>query len=186
MYEKLGAVVESGRERWYKTQPAAIALFTSPGMVMIYNGQEFGEDYWLPQEGAVRVLPRPLRWQQYENDFIGQRLRWLYSKLAAIRTDHPALRGPHFFPATTHPDGYGILNEHVVIFHRYGKAEAGLTRYLIVINYGDRDEWITVPFSTDGEWQDLLNDSSVHALGFRFQNYHVPSNWGSIFYQLAT
>lgn len=37
-----------GRSRWFKTQPPAITLLTSPGAVMIRNGQEFGEDYLSP------------------------------------------------------------------------------------------------------------------------------------------
>ena len=175
-----------GRHRWYKTQPAAIALFTSPGMTMIYNGQEFGEDYWLPHEGAARVSPRPLRWQQYENDFIGERLRWLYGKLANIRSSHPALRGSHFFPTTNHPDGYGVLNDEIVIYHRYDNSAVGLARYLIVINYGDWDQWITVPFSTDGEWEDLLNDSIFHVSNYCLPNCHIPANWGRIFHHLKT
>jgi 1,4-alpha-glucan branching enzyme len=175
-----------GRERWYKSQAGAIALFTSPGMVMIYNGQEFGEAYWLPQEGAARVLPRPLRWQQYENDFVGERLRWLYSKLAAIRAEHPALRSTNVFPTAGQPDGYGILNEAVVIYHRYGETAVGLARYLVVINYSDWNQWITVPFSTNGEWLDLLNDRPSQIANFRLANYLIPSNWGAIFYQLET
>lgn len=173
-----------GRDRWYKTQPAAIALFTSPGMPMIYNGQEFGEDYWLPGAGSGRVEPRPLRWQQYENDFAGQRLRWLYRKLADIRGTHPALRSPFFFPGATHPDGYGIQNDQIVIYHRYGRIAAGLARYIIVINYSDWDQWLAVPFSANGEWLDLLNDKTSHISDFRLENHLVSSNWGEIFYQL--
>ena len=48
-----------GRGRWFKTQPPAIALLTSPGIALLHNGQEFGEDYFLPSEGADRVQPGP-------------------------------------------------------------------------------------------------------------------------------
>ncbi len=174
-----------GRERWYKSQPAAIALFTSPGMVMVYNGQEFGEDYWLPQEGAVRVSPRPLRWQEHGVDFIGQRLSWLYGRLAAIRRDHPALRSPYMFPAAPHPDGYGVINEEIVIFHRYGQTAGGLARYIIALNFGDGDQWVDIPFSANGVWQELLGETAVTVTNFRLHNHHVPSNWGRIFYQAA-
>ncbi|MCP4427880.1 MAG: 1,4-alpha-glucan branching enzyme, partial [Chloroflexi bacterium] len=127
-----------GRHRWYKSQPAAIALLTSPGLPMIHNGQEFGEDYWLPHEGAERVQARPLRWDSYANDFIGQRLFAIYQKLIQIRRDHPALRSSNYFPTSNHPDGYGIINDKVVIFHRYGEDESGnFQRFIIVINYAD-------------------------------------------------
>ena len=173
-----------GRDRWYKTQPATIALFTSPGMTMIYNGQEFGENYWLPDEGAARVSPRPLRWELFQDDFVGQRLRWLYTKLATMRRAHPALRGAGVFPATNHPDGYGAINDEIVIYHRYGETAVGFARYIIVINFGDGDQWIDVPFSTNGDWVDLLNDKTFHIDDFHHSNTRVPSNWGRIFYQL--
>lgn len=174
-----------GRGSWFKSQPAAIALFTSPGMVMLYNGQEFGEDYWLPQEGAARVAPRPLRWQAFSEDFVGQRLRWLYGRLATIRREHPALRSAHVFPAAPHPDGYGVVHEEVVIYHRYGQTAKGLARYIIVLNFGDGDHWLDIPFSTNGVWQELLAETAVTVNDYRLRDYPVPSNWGCIFYQLA-
>ncbi len=48
-----------GRGEWWRTQPALIALLTAPGAVLLHNGQEFGEDYWLPDSGRERVAPRP-------------------------------------------------------------------------------------------------------------------------------
>ena len=39
-----------GRARWYKTQAPAISLLTSPGIVLIHNGQEFGEAYAVPED----------------------------------------------------------------------------------------------------------------------------------------
>jgi 1,4-alpha-glucan branching enzyme len=46
-----------GRDRWYKAQVPAISLLTSPGIVLIHNGQEFGEDYFIPESNGARVLP---------------------------------------------------------------------------------------------------------------------------------
>jgi hypothetical protein len=66
--------IAGGRERWFKTQPSAIALLTAPGTVMIHNGQEFGEDYFLPESGPDRVQSRPLRWEDHGTDFAGQRI----------------------------------------------------------------------------------------------------------------
>jgi pullulanase len=99
-----------GREGgWFKTQPAAITLLTSPGAVLIRNGQEFGEDYCLTPPGqdekthpcGQRVAPRPLRWDTLAQDSIGKTLFGLYKKLIQIRKDHPSLRSPNFFPFLT-------------------------------------------------------------------------------------
>jgi 1,4-alpha-glucan branching enzyme len=57
-----GARDHLGGLQWYRTQPYAIALFTSPGTVMLHNGQEFAEDYWIMEDDrgtGRRVKPRP-------------------------------------------------------------------------------------------------------------------------------
>ncbi|MCP4416015.1 MAG: 1,4-alpha-glucan branching enzyme [Chloroflexi bacterium] len=173
-----------GRQRWYKSQPAAIALLTSPGLVMIHNGQEFGEDYWLPHEGAERVKERPLRWDSYANDFIGQRLFTLYQNLIRIRRDYPALRSSNYFPSSNHPDGYGIVNDSVVVFHRYGEGENGnLQRFIIAINYADGDQHITIPFPTNGLWRDLLNEETAVVANYRLFHQCISSNWGRFYFQ---
>jgi 1,4-alpha-glucan branching enzyme len=172
-----------GRQRWFKTQPAAIALLTSPGMVMLHNGQEFGEEYWLPASGGGRVLPRPLHWGSFGEDIAGQRLYSVYQKLIAIRKDHPSLRSANYFPVANHPDGYGVINERVVIFHRYGPGVDGSREHFIVaINFADDDRLVDIPFSANGEWQDLLNGEKVHVAGFRLFKQRIPSNWGCIYY----
>ena len=74
-----------------RTQPLAIVLMTFPGSPMIQNGQEFGEDYWLVENGSRRVNLRPLHWS-FANDFIRKSLRDLYQKLIKIRNDFPGLR----------------------------------------------------------------------------------------------
>lgn len=173
-----------GRSRWFKTQAPAITLLTSPGTPMIHNGQEFGEDYWLPHEGPGRVEPRPLRWAQRapgSGDFAGERLYDVYRRLIEIRRDHPALRSPNFFPYPfNHPDGYGAFPEKgVVVYHRWDERE----RFIIAVNYSDWDQWLDIPFPANGPWEDLLNDETVTVAGWRLGNYRVRSNWGAIFFQ---
>ena len=177
-----------GRNRWFKTQAPAIALLTSPGTVLIRNGQEFGEDYYLPNQGEGRVVPRPLRWNTYgpdSGDFTGSRLFEIYQKLIQIRKNHPALRSSNVFPLQNHPDGYGVLlDQDVVIFHRYGEREDGMIeRFIIVINYSDFDQVVTIPFSTLGTWTDILNDDVAFIANYRLFNQTIASNWGRIYVQ---
>ena len=180
--------VAGGRSRWFKSQPAAIALMTSPGSVLIHNGQEFGEDYHLPETGSERVQPRPLRWHANgpERDFAGGRLHSLYSKLARIRASHPALRSPNFFPYPfNHPDGYGVLADgEVVVYHRWGEdTEGDLERFIIAVNYSDFDRFIDIPFSVDGDWEELLDGGTVRVEDFRLRGERIPSNWGRIYWR---
>lgn len=178
-----------GRTRWFKTQPAAIALLTSPGAVLIHNGQEFGEDKFLPGSGNGRVVPRPLRWNSdspLAGDFVGGRLFDLYRQLTAIRNEHPALRSPNFFPFPfNHPDGYGaFLDQDVVIYHRWGPATDGrMERFIVVVNYSDFDQRVDIPFPSNGRWEDLLNGGFVSVDGFRLANQRIFSNWARIYYQ---
>lgn len=178
-----------GRRRWFKTQPAAIALLTSPGTVMIHNGQEFGEEKFLPGSGDGRVVPRPLQWSTQSSesgDFTGQRLYNLYSQLIRIRNEHPALRSANFFPPLfNHPDGYGAFTDRdVVVFHRYGPAAGGsFERFIIVINYSDFDQSVDIPFSLNGRWDDLLNGGSASVQDFRLLSQKINSNWARIYHR---
>jgi 1,4-alpha-glucan branching enzyme len=174
--EKLG-----GRERWWRTQAPAIALFTAAGAPMIHNGQEWGEQYWMPEDGDGRVLPRPLRWAQAD-DAIGRQLIALYAKLAAIREVHPALRSSNFYPRDEAAEGYGVDEERgIVIFHRWGNDDAGrLERFIIAVNYSPFAQRIDIPFSADGRWDDLLNGVSAEVSGFQLRGHVVPSHWGEI------
>lgn len=175
-----------GRGRWFKTQPPAISLLTSPGIVLLHNGQEFGEDYFLPSEGADRVQPRPLRWNSHGVDFEGRRLYAVYKKLIQIRKDHPSLRSPNFFPfPVNHPDGYGSFPEKdVVVFHRFGSATDGqFERFIIVINYSDFDQFVDIPFPVNGRWDDLLDQQSFVVDNFRLLSQRIASNWGRIYYK---
>jgi len=85
-----------GRGRWFKTQAPAISLLTSAGIGLLHNGQEFGEEYYLPSDGPDRVQPRPLRWNAHSQDFAGKRLFEIYRKLIRIRLEHPSLRSANF------------------------------------------------------------------------------------------
>jgi pullulanase len=188
-----GARENAGALRWYKTQPYVIALLTCPGTPMIQNGQEFGEDHWIPEndEGTGRrVLPRPLHWKFF-NDRIGHTLFDLYRRLIAFRKNSPALRSPHFYPQSWepwqtrfNPEGYGVDTEkQVAIYHRWGQdAHGALQRVIIVLNFSAMDQDVTVPFSDNGTWEDLLSGWKLEVQNYR-HSFNVGSNWGHVFVQ---
>jgi maltooligosyltrehalose trehalohydrolase len=63
---------EGNRDLWYKVQPYLIGMLTAKGIPMLWQGQEFGENYYVPDEGWGRVLLfRPVRWD-YFYDPIGK------------------------------------------------------------------------------------------------------------------
>ena len=180
-----------GRDRWWNAQVPLIALFTSPGAVLIHNGQEYGDDYWLPAEGSGRVKPRPLHWD-FLDDIAGQRLLALHQKLIQIRKTHPALRFHNFYPryydermTEFNDQGYGIdESRDIAIYHRWGSAEDGqLERFIIVLNFSGYGQHVNVPFSTNGVWQDLLNGGEYLVEDYRMPHHLINSNWGKVFYR---
>ena len=191
--------VAGGRDKWYRVQPYLIALYTCPGAVMVNNGQEFGRSEYMPEDDSglppdqKRVIPRPLRWAE-SNDAIGLMVRDKYTRLARIRREYPALRTPNFYPdyydetwAHFSPEGYGVdVDKQVVIYHRWGPApDSGVERFIVVLNFSGSDQYVDMPFPTNGAWQDVLNGGAVQVADYRLHNFRVSSNWGNIFCQKA-
>jgi 1,4-alpha-glucan branching enzyme len=81
---------EGDRDRWYMLQPYLIALLMSKGVPMLWQGEEFAENYFLPEFGSGRVsLLRPLRWD-YFYDGSGQSIVTASAQAAT----HPARAEP--------------------------------------------------------------------------------------------
>jgi pullulanase len=153
-----------GRAAWWRTQPLVIALLTAAGAPLIHNGQEFGDQYWFPEDGGGRVMPRPVQWQIADDD-PGRRLRRLYTQLIAIRLQHPALRTLNFYPdpyderlADFDDDGFGVSEQRgLAVFHRWGPdGEGRIEKFIIVLNFSAYDQQLDVPFSDNGTWHELL------------------------------
>lgn len=192
-----GAKDNNGSMSWYKTQPYVIALFTTPAIPMIFNGSEFGDDYWIPENDngtGRRIYPRPIHWKLV-NDQIGKNLIRLYSKLAQFRLQYRGLRSVNFYPAyweewqtKFNEAGYGIdVEKQVVIYHRWGLDEEGtLQQFVIILNFSDMPQHISVPFPENGMWIDLLSDEDnpwKPVVTDRHLNFEIGSNWGHIFFK---
>jgi hypothetical protein len=191
-----GARDNQGCMKWFKTQPYAILLYTSPATPLVQNGQELGETYWIMEDDAGsgrRVIPRPIHWK-FADDPIGGSLLRLYRRLGEIRQKYAGLRSPNFYPqpweewqTQFNPQGYGIdVGRQLAIYHRWGNDENGaLQRFIIVLNFSDDAHEVMVPFSADGEWTDLLSgysgDRKVQVSG-GWLALRVSSNWGHVFY----
>lgn len=186
--QKVGA-----RDQWWRTQPYMIALLTSPGAVLLHNGQEWGQMDWMPEPGEEeerhrdmpRVQPRPLRWNELQ-DGPGQAIFSLYRKLIQIRRAHPALCSANFHPRgwlaereTLDSDGFGVdAARGIAVYHRW----AGDQRYYVALNFSDEAQSIEVPVAMDGEWEDLLSGWRAAASGNHIR-LEVGPHWGHVFYR---
>ncbi|MBD2511249.1 1,4-alpha-glucan branching enzyme [Nostoc muscorum FACHB-395] len=181
---------------WFKTQPYVLALLTLPGAILIHNGQELGDEYFIPepqpgQDVKDRITKRPVNWDKL-NDDIGKSLFSLYKKLIQIRTNYPSLCSPNFYPSPYderdihfNQYGYGVdINKKLVIYHRWGNGLYGqLERFIIVLNFSAYDQYVDIPFSFNGIWKDLLNDNQTYTVtNYRLYNQKINSNWGRILY----
>jgi len=187
------------RDQWFRTQPYMIALATCSGGIMLHNGQEWGqyEDIWEDDSHApaadVRVQSRPLLWAEESGDPIGLTMEGLYAFLLQMRINHPGLCSPNFYPDTYDqswtafsPDGYGInVSSQIAIYHRWGPNAAGTMEFfMVVLNFTGNTQWVNIPFPSNGNWTDLINNNTVASVSnFWLANYPVPSNWGCVFVQ---
>jgi len=123
---------------------------------------------------------------------LGAPLFKLYKRLIQLRQTHAGLRSHNFYPdqweawqTQFNPEGYGVdLEKQVLIYHRWGNSEDGrLERFIIVLNFSARPQSVDIPFSTNGVWQDLLNECFEDVTDFRLPNQRIESNWGRIYHQ---
>lgn len=188
-----GARTNEGALRAYRTQPYAIAMMTSSGTPMIQNGQEFGEDYRIPeddQRSGRRVQPRPLHWS-YADDKFGRTLVDVYAKLCDIRKTYEVLRTGDFYPAyweewqtQFNPAGFGVdTHRNLMIFKRYGHLSTGaFHQFMVVLNFAEYNQQVVVNFSDNGPWTDLLSGWTPHIHNYQLE-FEIGSNWGHVFFR---
>ena len=163
------------RDLWYKVQPYLIALLTAKGIPLLWQGQEFGENYWLPHEGWGRVkLHRPVRWD-YFYDSIGKRVIALVRKLTKLRQQGSQFRrGNHYF--YNHHDRY--QSKGVLLFSRQDSSAYSL----VALNFGDADQTVPFWFPISGDYgEELHREHNLPGIVKNTQCWlTVPSNYGRI------
>ncbi len=146
--------LEGNRERWYMVQPYLIATLMSKGIPLLWQGEEFGENYFLPDFGAGRVaLLRPLRWDFFY-DTPGQQLITLVRKLLRIRARRSQIRrGAYFF----FNDWDRYQRNGILLFARY----AGAQYSLIAVNTGDTEQTVPFWFPIGGDYTEELHGGGL-------------------------
>jgi 1,4-alpha-glucan branching enzyme len=167
---------EGDRNRWYMLQPYLIALLMSKGQPMLWQGEEFGENYSLPDFGTGRVaLLRALRWDFFY-DAAGQRLVQLVRKLLRIRRNRPQLRGGAYYFFN---DWNRYLSKGLLLFARYDAP----AYTLVAINIGDTDQTVPFWFPIAGNYVEELHGGDVNLSGIvplQETFLTVPSHYGRI------
>lgn len=165
---------EGNRANWYRLQPYLIALLAAKGIPMLWQGQEFGENYFVPDSGLGRVLLlRPLRWD-YFYDEAGKNLVKLTRSLVSLRKNCTELRrGDHYF----HNDYDRYLSRGILLFQREDAAAVSL----IAVNFTGIEQRVPFVFTRAGNYIEQLHGQDNFAVEERQERWlTVPSNYGRV------
>ena len=168
-------LAEGDRSKWYMVQPFLMGILSSPGIPLLWQGQEFGENYVVPDQGWGRVmLFRPVRWD-YFYDAVGQTLVNLVRKLIKLRHRLPQLRqGDHFF----YNDHDRYQSRDILVFSR----RLGDDFTLVALNFGTEDQTVPFTFPLGGDYVEELHglDNLRGVTAGHELCITVPSHYGRI------
>jgi 1,4-alpha-glucan branching enzyme len=184
------AAAFSDRDRFYKVQPFAIALYTAQGIPMFWQGQEIAESWTLPPSGRARIaMRRNVHWE-YFYDAAGSTLVNLYRRLGALRRGHRSLRSrdSYYYYQSANLTAGGVA-------YRRRAAADGMQPEeiaMVFLNFSDSALSLSVPFPSAGRYRELLDDGFRLAAGQpsleigvgvagEVHAVNVPSNYGQIF-----
>ena len=171
------------RGRFFKMQPFIIALYTAKGIPMLWNGQEFGENWGEPDSGIGRNLfERPLHWE-YFYDVPGRALVRLHRVMGALRRNSHALRSRGFFFYFFDQDH---LRQGVLAYRREAPADGALAAesLIVVLNFFDQDAEAWIQFPSPGTWVEQIDGTRppvVIAANGQWAPVIVPSNYGGVY-----
>jgi maltooligosyltrehalose trehalohydrolase len=169
-----GKEFEGDRERWYKTQPYAIALLLAKGIPLLWEGQEIGESYVVPSSGMTRIgRLRPVRWEFFYDDH-GRGLITLYRKLLGLRRQHALFRrGQYFF----HNNWQQWQARGALLFARSLENQYAL----VALNFTDSTIDTLFWFPQAGNYQELLHGGVLTvAMANTPIAISIPSNYGRV------
>jgi maltooligosyltrehalose trehalohydrolase len=183
-------IPEGDRSRFYKLQPHAIALYTLQGIPMLWQGQEFADNYRLPDNGLARVhLERVTHWEYFYDQY-GVPLVSLYRRLGTLRRTVSALRSRSSFYYWQQ----SLQGTQVVIYSRHAVATAAAPESwaLVLLNFSDGAGSVNAPFPVAGTWREML-DESLRPAPLEVQPaqdgamlpLQVPSNYGQVWVKVS-
>jgi 1,4-alpha-glucan branching enzyme len=144
-----------------------IALFSAPGVPMIYAGQEFGED--TPR--TIDFLP--IDWAKLEKP--PHRRHWeIVRRLIHARRGSSVLRGEHieFFA-----DDFSQTN---LVRYRRWDDEGNVA--LVALNFGGETRQTSLDFPHSGLWREVVSDR-VERFDAESQRFLLPP-WQGLLYLL--
>lgn len=174
------------RDQLFRVQPYVIAQYTAKGIPMLWAGQEFGENWSVPDRGIGRNLfARPLHWE-YFYDPHGRALMRLHRILGGLRRSLRCLDSRGYFY-------YFDAQEHraqgVIAFHRHADADAAGPEQAVVVlvNLWNDPATVTLPWPRDGVWRECIDGAAAFQPTVEVPTtgavvpVTVPSNYGAVY-----
>ncbi len=176
-----GVFPPGDRSLYYKLQPFVIALYTAEGVPMLWQGQEFADNYNLPDSGDARIeLRRDTHWEYFYDEY-GSSLIRLYRILGNLRREYRCLRSrdSYYYYLQSLQGGSQTL-----AYHRHAAAANGEPEEyaMVVLNFSDSDASIGLPFPKAGTWQEKI-DGQIQvqvASDGATQTVNVSSHYGLV------
>jgi maltooligosyltrehalose trehalohydrolase len=179
-----GPLPSGDRSLFYRLQPFAIALYTCQGVPMLWEGEEFADNYELASAGPGRInLRRDMNWE-YFYDSEGMPLIRLYRILGQLRASTPALRSrsSYFYYQQS------LQGTSIIAYSRYAAATATQPQQyaMVLLNFSASANAISVSFPAAGVWVERIdadvNPTSVNvATAGDAQTITVPSSYGHVY-----
>lgn len=166
------------RSSFYRVQPYVIALYTGKGIPMLWQGQEFCDNWGMVDWGIGRNLfERPVHWEFFYDRY-GQALVRLFRILGALRNANPALgaRGDfHYFNDLNHQ------RQRVIVFRRTSASPA--KTFMVFINFSETTQEVWAPFPTPGTYSEQIDAGESVTVGSagEWKQITVPSYYGRIY-----
>ena len=169
----------------------ASILFTSQGVPMIFQGQEFGlQTGWNDTNGngdyEEKLQYRPIDWSYLETDAAQSHLDH-YKKLIQFRKSNPAISRGTFF------DLWRYDPERVIVYgYKDESSDNNNDQIVVIANFSNFNRTVyNVPFLSDGTWYNIIEDNtSLTTDDGNYGVYTIPANTAHIYtnniYSLGT
>jgi hypothetical protein len=165
------------RDKFYAT-----ILFTSLGIPMVFQGQEFGlQTGWNDDNNngdyEEKLQYRPIDWALLETD-VGQSHLDHYSRLARFRKTNPAFSRGTFY------DLWRYEGERVIVYGYKDESEGHNNDQVVVIaNFSAYDRTVNdVPFLSAGNWYNVTDPGNdLYTADGNYGEYSIPSKSAVIY-----
>jgi len=142
-------------DAYKRSMLGASILFTSHGVPMIYNGQEFAQN--APGRDSFGYpIPQPLQWDNLDDETVID-LNNHYKNLISLRNEYDVLKEP---PLEVK---YANNNNHVLAYWRVDSDE----EIIVIINFDTISHTIDIEFPHSGIWHEYLSNTQID----------IDSNW---------